>query len=231
VIRWRLALPLLAVLGCSSLDEGEGGVVGLEIQFPDVTERTLEVGEQIQMSARALDADGETVEAPIEWRVTNAGMTVDGNGLVTAVAAGTTEVQAVVGSLASERVPFSVLARADTVIIVGDSVLVVSAAADPPIATPLPVRLESFSPAGPVAGQGVFYEITQPVAGTAPVVQLAGSVQGDTLNTGADGTATATISLVAGQVPPDTAIVTVGAERLRGASVPGSGQRFIILFQ
>jgi hypothetical protein len=36
---------------------------------------------------------------------------------------------------------------------------------------------------------------------------------------------------VPGQIPPDTAIVEVRAERTSGAAVPGSGQRFIILFQ
>jgi hypothetical protein len=36
---------------------------------------------------------------------------------------------------------------------------------------------------------------------------------------------------VAGQIPPDTAIVAVRAERIRGSAVPGSGQRFIVLFQ
>jgi hypothetical protein len=77
----------------------------------------------------------------------------------------------------------------------------------------------------------VIYEITRPVAGTAPVVQLAGGVQSDTLSTVTDGTVGAVLSLVAGQVPPDTAIVEVRANRTRGSAVPGSGQRFIILFQ
>jgi hypothetical protein len=36
---------------------------------------------------------------------------------------------------------------------------------------------------------------------------------------------------VVGQTAPDTAIVQVRANRTRGTPVPGSGQRFIILFQ
>jgi hypothetical protein len=51
----------------------------------------------------------------------------------------------------------------------------------------------------------------------------------DTLTTGADGTAAAVLSVIG--EPPDTVIVEARATRTRGAVVPGSGQRFIVLFQ
>ncbi len=227
--RWACLLPLLAAAACSSLDEGEGGVVGLEIQLPEFS--TLEVGEQAQLSARALDADGQTVDATVEWRASNAALSVDATGLVTGVAPGSADVQASVGSLNSARVSFSIIAPADTIIIVGDSVFVIPILAEPPVSATLAVRLESRSPAGPLASRPVIYEIIQPVAGATPVVQLAGGVQSDTLTTATDGTVSAVLSQVPGQVPPDTAIVQVRATRTRGAAVPGSGQRFIILFQ
>lgn len=227
--RWAHLLPLLAAAACSSLEEGEGGVAGLEIQFPEVP--TLEVGEQIQLSARAVDADGETVDATVIWSASDDALSVDAAGLVTGLEAGTADVQAVVGSLASERVRFSVLTRADTLIINGDSVFVIPVDADPPGTANLVVRLESRSPAGPAGSRPVIYEITQPVAGTTPVVQLTDGVQTDTLITVADGTAATALSLVTGQVPPDTAIVEVRANRPRGSAVPGSGQRFLVLFQ
>lgn len=226
--RWACLLPLLAAAACSSLDEGEGGVVGLEIQLPEFS--TLEIGEQVQLAARALDADGETVDATVEWRASNAALTVDATGLVTAVATGTADVQASVGSLNSGRIAFSIIAPADTIVIVGDSVFVIPIVAEPPGSATLMVRLDSHS-AGPLASRPVIYEITQPVAGATAVVQLAGGVQSDTLTTITDGTVSAVLSLVPGQVPPDTAIVQVRATRTRGAAVPGSGQRFIILFQ
>jgi hypothetical protein len=229
VRRWVRLLPLLAAAACSGLDEGEGGVVALEVQFPEVP--TLEVGEQVQLSARALNVGGETVDAEILWRASNAALSVDETGLVTGVAQGSSDVQAVVGSLASERISFTILASADTLIIVGDSVFVIPIAADPPGTANLMVRLESRAPVGPLGSRPVIYEITQPVAGAAPVVQLAGGVQSDTLLTVADGTAVTALSLVTGQTPPDTAIVEVRANRARGSAVPGSGQRFIILFQ
>jgi hypothetical protein len=229
VRRWVRLLPLLAAAACSGLDEDEGGVVGLEIQAP--ADPRLEVGEQIQLSARALDVDGETVDAAIDWRASDDALSVDPTGLVTGLQEGTADVQAAVGSLTSARVALSVLARADTLIIDGDSVLVIPLGVDPPAVANLAVRLESFVPAGPTGSHPVIYEITQPVAGTTPVVALSGGVQSDTLTTTAAGTATTTLSLVAGQTPPDTAIVEVRANRLRGSIVPGSGQRFIVLFQ
>jgi hypothetical protein len=222
-------LPLLAAAACSGLDEGDGGVVGLEVQAP--VDPRLEVGEQVQLSARALDVDGETVDAEILWRASDTALSVDATGLVTGVGPGSSDVQAVVGSLTSERITFTVLAPADTLIIAGDSVFVIPIGADPPGSANLTVRLESRSPAGPVTSRPVIYEITQPVAGATPAVQLAGGVQSDTLLTIADGTAAIALSAVTGQTPPDTAIVEVRANRTRGSVVPGSGQRFIVLFQ
>jgi hypothetical protein len=226
---WAWLLPLLAAGGCSNLQEGQGGVVALEIQFPD--NRDLEIGEQLQLSATALNADGNPVDAEISWRASTAALSVDGTGLVTGVAVGSSDVQAAVGSLASERITFNVIARADTLIIVGDSVVVVPLDADPPVTAQLPVRLASLITAAPLTNRPVIFEIVQPLPGATAVVQLTGGVQIDTLNTGGEGTVTGGLVRVVGQAAPDTAIVQVRANRTRGAPVPGSGQRFIILFQ
>jgi hypothetical protein len=219
----------LAATACSGLDEGEGGVVAIEVETPAVT--TLEVGEQVQVVARALDADGQVVDAAIDWQSTSAAVTVDDAGLVTGVQPGTADVQASVGTLASDALEFTVVARPDTIIIGGDSVITLPAAAEPPADTALTVRVESLNPAVAIGNQPVIFEITSPVPGATPVVQLAGGVQIDTITTAADGTASATIGAVSGQVPPDTAIVQVRSERSDGSPVPGSGQRFILLFQ
>lgn len=227
--RWARLLPLLAVTACSGLDEGEGGVVAIELETPEFL--TLEVGEQTQVVARALDAGGQVVDAAIDWRSTTVAVTVDGTGLVTGAEAGSAEVQASVGSLASERLTFTVIAAADTIIIAGDSVFTIPVGADPPVTPSLAVRLESFGSAEPLNGREVIFEITRPLPGPTPAVQLAGGVQSDTVLTGAEGTASVVVGLVSGQVPPDTAIVQVRAERTRGGAVPGSGQRFILLFE
>jgi uncharacterized protein YjdB len=96
--------------GCSNLTEGAGGVVELEIRQPAVT--TIEVGQTVQLSARALNRDGDPVNVPISWRTPDATLTVDDQGLVTGVAPGTGQVQAFAGSLASARVSLTVIAAA-----------------------------------------------------------------------------------------------------------------------
>ena len=227
--RWLGLLPLLVVLGCSSLEEGDTIVVQLEVVSP--SSLTIEVGGQVQLSARALNANGETIEAPVTWRTADPTVTVDeATGLVTGISPGTGRVQAASGSLSSDFLSFNVLAPADTLIIVGDSIVTVPV--EPGVTGPLVVRLESFNPPGVLANRPVVYQITRPVAGDAPVVVLSGDVQSATVATGADGTATnIVLGRVAGTTPPDTAIVEVRATRGGGALVPGSGQRFIVVFQ
>jgi len=229
VKRWLGLLPLALALGCSNLEEGDTIAVELEVTSP--ASSTLEVGEQVQLTARALNANGDVIDAPVTWRTPDATVTVDeATGLVTGVSPGTGRVQASSGSLSSDFLSFSVLASADTLIIVGDSIVVVPV--EPGVTGPLVVRLESFHPAGALPNGQVTYEITRPAAGAAPVVVLTGDVQSTTATTGSDGTVTnIVLSRVAGTTPPDTAIVEVRATRSAGAIVPGSGQRFIVVFQ
>ena len=224
---WRL-LPFLALLGCSGLDQGEGGVVSLQIEVP--VPATVEVGDALQLKAKALDADGKPVDAAISWRAADKTLTVSPTGLVTGVSVGTGRVQARNGSLGSDLVTITVIARADTLLLVGDSVQTV--AVDATASADLVTELRTFSPDAPVGSRPVIYAITSPAPGTAPSVTLSGGGQTDTVNTGADGTVTGMKLLrVAGRPPVDSAIVTVRAERTRGAPVPGSGQRFIIRFE
>ncbi len=203
--------------------------MAIEVQTPEF--QTLEVGEQVQVVARALDVNGAVLDVPLTWQASGPAVTVDGSGLVTAAQAGEADVQAVSGTLPSAPVPFDVVARVDTIIIASDSVVTLPIGADPPPTARLTVRLDSLTPAGPVGGRSVIFQITSPVAGPDTVVQLGGGVQSDTITTASDGTASVDIGAASAQVPPDTAIVQVRAESLRGSEVPGSGQRFIVLFQ
>jgi hypothetical protein len=230
VTPWRGALLLGMILGCSNLDEGEAGVVALEVSAPSPD--TLEVGESVQLSARALDRDGNPVNATITWRGVDTTASIDpATGIVTALFPGTARVQATVGSLASGLIALTVLAPADTLIIAGDSVLTVLI--DEPASAAMLVRLESFNPAGPLAGRPVIYTITSPDLTSLPhTVELPGAVLVDTVLTGSDGQVTTmTLDRVTGVTAPDSAIVQVSAFRTRGAAVPGSGQRFIVHFQ
>jgi len=224
---WLRLAPLALLAGCSTLDEGDAGIVALEVRapFPAV----VEVGETVQLSARPLDANGDSVAAPVTWRSPDLTVSVgETTGQVTGVSPGTGRVQATSGSLSSELIGFSVLAPADTIVLEGDTVVV--AAIEPGITTPLTVRLESRSPAGVLGSRPVIFEITRPT--TEPLAAtLPNGLLSDTVTTGADGKAAVTVSRVLNSPVPDSVFVQVRATRTRGAVVPGSGQRFIVLFQ
>jgi hypothetical protein len=228
VRRWAVLVSSVLILGCSNLTEGAGGVVGLEIRAPDL--KTLEVGEVLQLSAVALDKNGDSVATEVTWTAPDTTLTVDPTGAITGAHPGVGRVQAFSGSLASGVITFTVIARADSLVLVGDSVVTVA----PGVlsSTPLVVQVQSFSPPGPLPSWPVIYQVTSPPDVGPHTVELPGGVLQDTLTTGPDGAvASVTLNRVNGTTQPDTAIVEVRAFRTRGGVVPGSGQRFIVLFQ
>jgi hypothetical protein len=221
-------LPL-AMVGCSGLDEGQAGVVGIEVQVPGPD--SLEVGESIQLSAKPLDKNGDSAAAAVAWVSVDPTATIDpATGVLSGLSVGTARIQATVGSLGSSLITFAIVPRADTLSISGDSVFTASVTA-----SPLPdftTVLWSFSPVGPVPSHGVVYAITSPDPLTTPatVVLSTNNQVADTVPTSTDGTAASSLTLVPGTTPPDSVIVTVGTTRIRGVVVPGSGQRFILRF-
>lgn len=228
-MKGRIALLLLgAAVACSGLTESEGGVVGIEVRVPGPD--TVEVGESIQLSARPLDKNGDSAATTVTWVSADPAATIDAaTGVLTGVAPGTARIQARVGALGSELITFAVVAPADTLVLPGDSIFTV--ARDLGTFPDLVTRLDTFNPAGPLAGRGVVYAITSPdPAASPPAVLLTGNVVSDTLATGTDGTATARLMVLAGATAPDSVVIQVRAERTRGAAVPGSGQRFIVRF-
>jgi hypothetical protein len=228
VSRLALLSTLLLVLGCSDLTEEAGGVVALEIRTPAVL--SLEVGETLPLTASALDKDGNPVAADVAWRTPDATLTVDpATGVITGVSPGPGRVQAFVGQLASGLVQFTVIPRADTLIVI-DSVLTVAPGV--PASAPMVAYLQSHNPTAVLPERPVVYAITSPPDVGPHTVELPGGVLTDTVNTGTDGAvSTVTLNRVSSIAQPDTAIVEVRAFRTRGAPVPGSGQRFIVIFQ
>jgi hypothetical protein len=99
-------LALAALLGCSDLTGAEAGIVAIEVTAP----AAVAVGESVQLTARALDRNGEAVPAEIFWVTPDATITVNSEtGLVTGVTADTTgRVQAFSGSLVSALVTLDV---------------------------------------------------------------------------------------------------------------------------
>ena len=228
--RWIALVALAFAAGCSNVNEVAGGVVALEVTLPSPP--IVEVNESLQLSARALNKNGDSVAAAIVWNAADPTLTVDpSTGIVTGVSPGTGRVQASLGTLTSGVLTFSVIAPADTLIITGDSVLTV--APDSLASAPLAVAMQSFSPPGPVEGRRVIYTLTSPdPATTTPTVSFPNGLSEDTASTAADGTITAiTLDRISGLTAPATAVVMVRASRTRGAVVPGSGQRFTVSFQ
>ena len=221
----RAVLLALLVLGCSDLTEGPGGVVALEIRTP--TPLTIEVGEMLDLSARPLNKDGDSVAADVIWVAPDPTLAVEpATGVITGVAPGTGRVQAVSGSLSSELVQFSVIVRADTLIVTDSIFTVAPGLAGSP---PLVAQLQTLAPApGPLPDRPVAYALVTPVDGS---VTLTGGVLADTVNTGTDGAVSSVTLNRVDIAQPTTAIVEVRAYRTRGALVPGSGQRFTVTFQ
>jgi hypothetical protein len=231
----KRVLPLLlaAALGCSNITDSGDGVVALEVKVPARLE--LEAGDTIQLAARALDRNGDSVDAAITWLTpdTTVGV-VAATGQVTGRFGGPSigRVQAAEGTLVSDFLTFTVVARADSLALPsGAAVTVPAGTVSSP---PLDVKLLG-APDAQMGGHRLIFTVTAPVFADPALrtVQLPNAALVDTVLTGVDGAPVApvTLELVAGTTAPATATVQVAAVRPSGASVPGSGQTFTVTFQ
>ena len=236
----KLRLTVLSILStaCANIADDGSGVVALEVQQP--APALVEVGDTITLTARALDRDGNPVDVAIDWRTPDpANVFVEATtGRITGLVPGTIgRVQATQGSLVSDLISLNVVPRADTIAIVPDTLTV-----DPLSSTSgaLVARVSTVIEGGYVGlpGRSVIYEIVEPAFAdpAARTVEITGTPAGalaDTVITGADGQppAAVTLSRMPGLTAPDTVEVSVRALRRSGALVPGSGQRFVVVFQ
>ena len=207
--------------------------MALEVARPPVTQ--LEVGDSLRMSARALDSSGEELPGAELWWVTpDTTVRVDSaTGWVVPLRPGPGRVLARSGTLVSAPTSFSFLARADTLVLAYPADTTLPAGVT--TSGPLGARLESFDPAGPLAGRDLVLEVVDPLFADPGLrtVELSTGVLLDTLATGATGGPASPVELrvVEGQAAPDSAVVEFRSARFRGAEpVPGSGQRTIIRF-
>jgi hypothetical protein len=232
---WLLATCLLAA--CSNLTADNGGVVSLEVQRPEPA--TVEVGDTIQLTAVALDRNGEPVDAEIVWRTSDTTLSVESaTGRVTGrVPNQTGRVQASETTLNSQPITLSVLAAADSLAVPADTLIVAAgvAASAPLAATVLSQSDTATSGFVPASGTRIIFSITEPVFTdpSARTVELPGGVLADTLPSDGTGQALpdATVNRVSGTTAPDTVRVTVGALHRSGKPVAGSGQVIIVVFQ
>ncbi len=236
ITRSGLALAVL-LAGCSDLTSIQNGAVTLEVSPPPLTQ--LEVGQTVRLVARALDLDGNEVEATIRWSTPDTVLVVDDtSGDVTGKLAGggTGRVQAILDGtpfpLVSPFLIFTVTARADTLFAPGDTVVVVPPgdASSPPLVTVLASR----QPEGPLSGRTVTYRVVSPSFAdpATRTVEFPGGLLTLTATTDGAGSPAPALTLLRrpGIPPPDTALVEVSAFQATGATVPGSGIRFVIVF-
>lgn len=226
----RLPPLLLAlVLGCGNLTEGEGGVVALELRLPSPA--VVEQGDTLQLQARALDADGDSVAADIVWITPDSTISLDSTGLLTTdTTAGTGRVQARAGTLRSNLETFTIRRRSDTITVAPAPITVPptdSASAE------LEAFLRSVTPdTVGISGGSLVYQVVDSVTFD-DVVHFAGGGMSLRATTGADGSPTIPVTLRRdpGATFPVTVTVQVSATRPSGTAVPGSGQTFSITFQ
>jgi len=231
---FRLSVLSVVLCACADITDDGSGVIALEVQPP--VPASVEVGDTITLTARALDRDGNPVDVPIEWRTADpANAFVDPvTGRVAGLIGGTTaRIQATQGSLVSDLIPLTVLARADTVEVPPDTLTVDAVSTT---SVPLAARVATLVDGAYVglSGRAVIFEIVEPVftdpaARTVEITGAAALAATDT--TGTDGVASVTLSRIAGLTAPDTVEVAVRVLRRSGALVPGSGQRFVVAFQ
>ncbi|MFI5235460.1 MAG: hypothetical protein ACHQXA_07110 [Gemmatimonadales bacterium] len=229
----RPSLPILLAatgalaLGCSHL-ASTNGPISLQVFVPPVLE--LEVGDTVQLRARALDEAGDSVAAQIIWHVGDTTIAIDSmTGRITALLPNFPgRVQARTGTLVSEVLTFNTFVRADTIVIdsTADTTTVLTGDS---VSTPLVAHLKSLVTDSGIPARRLIYTILSPADSS---VTLDGGAKADTVGTASDGSPAAPIHLHKNApIAPDSALVLVSATRPSGTPVPGSGQRFIVHFQ
>ncbi len=230
-------LSLLALVACSDIAGTDSGVVVLEIIRPDPA--AVEVGETLQLHSRALDASGEVVpNAVITWTTGDTTIALDGAaGLVTGAFAGPARVQASEGTLRSQPVTIAVLARADSLAVNPDTLVVLpTETVSPPLVANVLTRSDTAA-SGFIGAEDhtLIATIVQPVFGDPDLrtVQFTGGVLADTSSTDVAGAPAPafTLSRIEGKTAPDTVLVEFTITRPSGTAVPGSGNRIVVVFQ
>ncbi len=225
-------LPLAA---CSDLSGDSDLPIVLEIRAPagiGGAAPLVEIGDTITLAARALNQAGDSVAATFTWRSPDTALiSVDpATGQITGKSPGIGRVQVTSGGLTSDLVPFNVVPRADSLLLVPpDSarVLVTDTASAPLIA-----ELDTLNPDGPLQGRQITYQLTDIFGQPGDTASLGGGLMLRTVTTSALGQPNIPVYVrpIPAQPRPDSVYVTVTALRPSGTPIPGSGQQFVVRF-
>lgn len=223
--RTPVLAALLSAAACSTLGES-GTPVAIEFLVP--VPAVVDIGDTIQLRARVLDTNGDSIAATIRWVTPDTTVGVDSvSGRFWGVSGTSGRVQPRSGSLLGNTTQFAVRPRADTLIVSpAAGSLVVTLATDTASVALTPKVAKGDTG---VADQSLRFTLIAP---TPAGIRLSGDVTTRTVTTGSTGEPgtpirVRTLTAVAG----DSAIVQVEARRPSGAVVPGSGQVIRVYFQ
>jgi len=213
--------------GCSSLSPDFNQVVALEASLP--FNGSVELGDTLVPSGRALDGRGDSVAATIYWTsLDTAHVTVldSTTGATLGKTVGAGAIQARTNNLHSNPLAITVLAAADTVFATSplrDSVSVGTKVDS--LSDTLGVKVaDTTGGMTGLSGRKVAFQITYPSDTTAFTL-----VPGDTVLTSANGIAVLRVKLK-NRALPDSVVLTATARHLRGAAIPGSPITFTVIF-
>jgi hypothetical protein len=232
--RGGLAVAVL-LAGCSSFEPTEDGIAILEIRRP--TCNGVELGQSIHITALPLDQDRQPVDVPVFWQSPDSVIAIDDQtgAIEGLLVSDTARVQAVGGTaepLVSDFIALVVTPFADTLHRSGDARLVVNSGTL--ASSALAVTLRSQVADTGVKAFPLVYRVVEPVFATFEdrTVELSGGRLTSTVCTAPGGAPALPVTLNrrTGKTAPDSAIVEVMAHHPDSTAVPGSGQRFIVVF-
>ena len=242
--RWAPVVGL--TLACGTVLGDLDRIVAIEIV--GTTAPTVEEGDTLRLSARALDAAGDPVpEAVVVWELLDAdtgqlGFTLDSlTGLISASFPGSGRVRARVEELRSGPLTVTVTAAPDSIAAVSAVRVTVAAAAteSAPLTTMVYDLTTVPGQALALAGKAVHYELAVPPAGSAaaggvllalPDGQPGSDPHRVVAVTGGDGLGSAVLQRADG-AQPDSAIVEARTATATGIAVAGSPVRFVVFFE
>ncbi len=232
--RHRALAVIVVLTACSSLSEIGGGVVALEVQLP--VPAYIEPNDTVQIRARALNVQGDSVAATITWLTPDTTLVIDSlSGRVsTTLTSGSGKVQARVGNLRSDisgsNGTLTIRPSSDTLRLTGSDTVTV--ATGDTVSGPLLVAVESNNPAGGVANTTILFSVVDTASALGNVF-FAGNGLSLRATTGSTGAPTVAVTLrrSSSATVPAGFLIEVSATRPSGAVVAGSGQRLTVLFQ
>lgn len=223
--RGRALVAAVAIAGCSTLGEA-GAPIAIEFLVP--VPAVVEIDDTIQLRARVLDQNGDSIGATIRWRTPDTTVAVDSvTGRFWGAQGTTGRVQPAAGTLFGPLIAFSVRTKTDTLIVTAAAESLFVQTTDS-VSSPLePKAAQSDGTA--LTGRSLVITLVAP---TPAGVRLTGDVVADTVPTGANGLPATPIRVRrVGVAAGDSAIVQITARRPSGAVVPGSGQTIRVYFQ